>query len=119
MRSSAETPLNNAETVGSLNFFPFSLARIFLLCIFAGKTNEYTAMIGTRSTTDLYMVVLATLSNSDKLDLIAKLSNSMREEADVKRKRPNLRTCFKGNWNDVDADSLRNHEYHGRTIERW
>lgn len=39
-------------------------------------------MIVTRNITDMYMVVLASLSNSDKLDLIAKLSNSMREGAD-------------------------------------
>ena len=74
-------------------------------------------MIVTRNITDMYMVVLASLSNSDMLDLISKLSNSMREGADRKRMRPDLRTCFKGDWNDVDADSLRNHEYHGRTIE--
>ena len=64
-------------------------------------------MIVSRSITDMYMVVLASLSNSDKLDLIAKLSNSMRDEADKKRTRPNLRTCFKGDWSSVDADSLR------------
>ena len=60
-------------------------------------------MIGTRSITDMYMVVLASLSKSDKLDLIAKLSNSMRDEADKKRMRPNLRTCFKGDWSNIDA----------------
>ena len=67
-------------------------------------------MIGTRSITDMYMVVLASLSNSDKLDLIAKLSNSMRDEADKKRVRPNLRTCFKGDWSNIDVDSLRSHD---------
>lgn len=76
-------------------------------------------MIGTRSITDMYMVVLSSLSNSDKLDLIAKLSNSMRNDADNKRIRPNLRTCFKGDWSDIDAESLRNHEYKGRTLESW
>ena len=76
-------------------------------------------MIDTRSITDMYMVVLASLSNSDKLDLIAKLSNSMRDEADKKRVCPNLRTCFKGDWSNIDADSLRNHDYHGRTVETW
>ena len=70
-------------------------------------------MVGTRSITDMYMVVLASLSNSDKLDLIAKLSNSMRDDSDKKRKRPNLRSCFKGDWSDVDVDSLRNHVTQG------
>ena len=78
-----------------------------------------TAMIGTRSISDMYMVVLSSLSNNDKLELIAKLSNSMREEADKKRIRPNLRTCFKGDWSSIDADSLRNHDYHGRTVDNW
>lgn len=67
----------------------------------------------------MYMVVLASLSNSDKLDLIAKLSSSMRDGADHKRMRPNLRTCFKGDWSGIDADSLRNHDYKGRTVETW
>ena len=76
-------------------------------------------MIGSRSITDMYMVVLSSLSNSDKLDLIAKLSNSMRNDADNKRIRPNLRTCFKGDWSNIDAESLRNLEYKGRTVESW
>lgn len=76
-------------------------------------------MIGTRNITDMYMVVLASLSNSDKLDLITKLSNSMRDDADKKRMRPNLRTCFMGDWSDVDADDLRTHDYRGRTVESW
>lgn len=73
----------------------------------------------TRNITDTYMIVLSYLSNSDKLELIAKLSDSMRSGADTVRKRPNLRSCFKGDWSAVDADSLRNHDYHGRTLESW
>ena len=78
-----------------------------------------TRMIETRSITDMYMHVLASLSNRDKLELIAKLSDSMRNDADTKRVRPNLRTCFKGNWSNVNADELRNHDYHGRPVETW
>ena len=76
-------------------------------------------MAETRSVTDMYMLVLASLSDRDKLDLIAKLSNSMRNEADTKRTRPDLRTCFKGDWSDVDADELRNHDYQGRVVDIW
>lgn len=61
----------------------------------------------TRNITDTYMIVLSYLSNSDKLELIAKLSDSMRSGADTVRRRPNLRSCFKGDWSAVDADSLR------------
>ena len=76
-------------------------------------------MIGSRNITDMYMMVLTSLSNSDKLDLIAKLSSSMRDGADKKRMRPNLRTCFKGDWTEVDADSLRDREFQGRIVESW
>ena len=76
-------------------------------------------MVGTISITDMYMHILESLSNRDKLDLISKLSESMRKDADTKRTRPNLRTCFKGDWSNVDADELRNHEYHGRKVETW
>ena len=31
--------------------------------------------------------------------------------------RPNLCTCFKGDWTEVDADSLRDREYQGRIVE--
>lgn len=75
--------------------------------------------VSTRSITDMYMIVLASLSNNDKLELIAKLSDSMRSGADRVRKCPNLRACFKGDWRTVDTDCLRNHDYHGRTVESW
>ena len=76
-------------------------------------------MVETRSITDMYMVVLSLLSNSDKLDLISKLSESMRNGVDKSRMRPNLRTFFKGDWSNVNADELRNHDYHGRKVETW
>ena len=76
-------------------------------------------MTGTLGIADMYMMVLDSLSNRDKLDLISKLSRSMREETFAERKRPNLRTCFKGDWSDVNAEDLRNHDYRGRTIETW
>ena len=76
-------------------------------------------MVGTISITDMYMHILSSLSDRDKLDLISKLSESMRNDADTKRIRPNLRTCFRGDWSNVDADELRNHEYHGRKVETW
>ena len=67
-------------------------------------------MIGSLKASDVYMDMLETLPDEEKLDLISKLSASMRNDADTKRTRPNLRTCFKGDWSDVDADELRNHE---------
>ena len=76
-------------------------------------------MVETVRLTDMYMTVLETLSVSDRLDLIVRLSNSLREDATPKKIRPNLRTCFSGDWSDITADELRNHDYHGRTLEKW
>lgn len=76
-------------------------------------------MVGTLNITDMYMMVLTSLNNNDKLDLISKLSKSMRNENVLKQARPNLRTCFRGDWNGVEANELRDHTYHGRTFENW
>lgn len=76
-------------------------------------------MLGTTNISDMYMSILASLSNNDKLALISKLSASMHDGISEERVRPNLRTCFSGNWDNVDADELRNHEYEGRQIENW
>lgn len=78
-----------------------------------------TNMVGTRSIADTYMIVLSNLSNNDKLELITRLSDSMRIGGGKVRKRPDLRSCFKGDWSAVDAESLRNNEYQGRTVESW
>ena len=67
----------------------------------------------------MYMLVLASLSPNEKLDLIAKLSESLKETSDTKTSYPDLRTCFSGDWNDIDANDLRNQEYFGRSVESW
>jgi len=76
-------------------------------------------MFGTLNIVDLYMTLLGSLSNEDKLDLISKLSSSMRDNANDKRVRPNLRTCFKGDWSAIAAEDLRDHDYTGRTVNIW
>lgn len=75
-------------------------------------------MFETTSITDLYMLILASLSPDDKLDLIAKLSASMKEKSDSP-KRPDISTCFSGDWSDIDATALRNDGYFGRSVENW
>lgn len=75
-------------------------------------------MFETTSITDMYMLILSSLSPNEKLDLIAKLSASMKEPF-VSSKRPDLRTCFSGDWNDIDVSTLRNNEYYGRSVESW
>lgn len=75
-------------------------------------------MFETTNITDMYMLILASLSPEDKLDLIAKLSESMKEKL-TSYKRPDLRTCFSGDWSNIDANALRNNEYYGRNVESW
>ena len=75
-------------------------------------------MFETTSITDMYMLILASLSPDEKLDLIAKLSASMKEKF-ATSKHPDLRTCFSGDWSDIDANALRNNEYYGRKVESW
>lgn len=43
---------------------------------------------------DLYMPMLARLSDDDKLDIISKLVETMRSNSSVRPRKPDLRTCF-------------------------
>lgn len=65
------------------------------------------------SITDMYMSVLSSLSVDDKLDLIAKLTNSIRrtdKEQAISKNDPF--SCFKGDWDNVSMDDLRSsHTY--------
>lgn len=75
-------------------------------------------MIGNTNISDIYMTVLGSMSTKDKLELIAKLSDSISKEK-KEFPRPNIRTCFKGDWSNVSARGLRSTRYHGRKIETW
>lgn len=67
---------------------------------------------------DIYMSVLASLSVDDRLDLIAKLSSSIKNAP-----RPtayatdDLRTLFCGEWGK--AEELRDRVYSGREVMNW
>ena len=69
--------------------------------------------------TDMYMTVLASLSMGDRLDLISKLTDSLRKETVQAAPPLDLRTCFSGDWSGVSAADLRNNEYHGRDNISW
>lgn len=56
-------------------------------------------MFETTGITDMYMLILASFSLDDKLDLSAKLSASMKEKV-ASFKHPGLRTCFSGDWSN-------------------
>ncbi len=61
---------------------------------------------------DFYMPMLARLSDDDKLDIISKLVVTIRSKSTVEKAKPDLRTCFSGNWENEKtttqvADELR------------
>ena len=67
--------------------------------------------------TDMYMSVLASLSVSDRLDLISKLSASIKKDSKENTATSDLMTMFCGDWRDVAE--LRNDKYFGREITKW
>lgn len=77
-------------------------------------------MITSLSITDMYMSVLSSLSIDEKLDLIAKLTNSIRKtnkERVVSSDDPF--SCFKGDWDDISMNDLRDSHTFTRTIDNW
>lgn len=76
-------------------------------------------MITGLSITDMYMSVLSSLSVDDKLDLIAKLTNSIRHKKEVKANEEDLFACFSGDWSDISAEDLRESRTFTRTVDTW
>ena len=82
-------------------------------------------MVGGLSITDMYMSVLSSLSVDEKLDLISKLSNSIREL----RKKESVAeadpfACYKGDWGSElspseEAERLRAERTFTRSVEPW
>ena len=76
-------------------------------------------MITNLNVTDMYMSVLSSLSIDDKLDLIVKLTDSIRNKKEVKIADEDLFAGFSGDWNDISAESLRESRTFTRTVDTW
>lgn len=81
-------------------------------------------MIRSTSVSDFYMPMLLNLSDDDKLDIIAKLTNTMRSSSKKKNSRPNLLNCFSGDWENEKsskevADELRASRYFEEKDITW
>ena len=57
-------------------------------------------MIKDISITDMYMSVLSSLTADEKLDLISKLSESLRKTKKEKKVAADPFACYKGDWDD-------------------
>ena len=73
-----------------------------------------TNTIPTANIADMYMSILASLSVDDRLDLISKLSSSIKKETRSTSDTEDLRTMFCGDWGD--AGELRDSTYTGREV---
>ena len=82
-------------------------------------------MTGTLRASDVYMDILDTLPNEDKLDLISKLVESMKKAVVVKKKPKDIFAGFSSDWGgdmttEDYADMLRSENVeNSRTVEAW
>ena len=82
-------------------------------------------MIGTLKASDVYMDILDTLPNEEKLDLISKLVKSMKKAVIVKKKPKDIFARFSSDWGgDMStedyADMLRSENVEStRTVDIW
>ena len=82
-------------------------------------------MIETLRASDVYMDILETLPNEDKLDLISKLVKSMKKAVIVKKKPKDIFAGFSSDWGgdmttEDYADMLRSENVEdSRTVESW
>ena len=82
-------------------------------------------MIGTLKTSDVYMNMLDSLPNEDKLDLISELVKSMKKAVGAKKESKDIFAVFSSDWGgnmttEDYADMLRSENVEGsRTVENW
>lgn len=81
-------------------------------------------MITNLSITDMYMGILSSLTNDEKLDLIAKLSESMRKERKPRKNIKDIFACFHEDWGgdatpEEIAEDLRKSRVFTREVEEW
>lgn len=82
-------------------------------------------MIGTLKASDVYMDMLETLPDEEKLDLISKLVKSMKKAVTVKKNPKDIFARFSSNWGgdmttEDYADMLRSENVEStRTVDTW
>ena len=82
-------------------------------------------MIKNWSITDMYMSVLISLSVDEKLDLISKLTDSIRNNKQTKvLESADPFACYKGDWgNEISPEeyalNLRKSHTFNRTVDTW
>ena len=79
-------------------------------------------MITNLSVTDMYMSMLSSLSNDEKLDLITKLSESMRKNKSNPKRTKELLSRFNEDWGgnrtpEEIAEDLRNSRVFTREVK--
>ena len=97
-----------------------------ILCNFAADIKQIIAiMIGTLKASDVYMDMLRSLPNEDKLDLISELIKSMKNAVGMKKEPKDIFARFSSDWGgdmptEDYADMLRSENVETtRTVETW
>ena len=89
------------------------------------ETITIAIMIGSLRASDVYMDILETLPNEEKLDLISKLVKSMKKAVTVKKKPKDIFARFSSDWGgdmttEDYADMLRSENIEStRTVDTW
>lgn len=106
------------DVLKDIDFPKVNIVNIQQFCIYLSQENNFSEkggfIVRNISITDMYMSVLSSLSVDEKLDLIAKLPNSIRntytKEQDIETEDPFA--CYEGDWGgnmsaEEYADDLR------------
>ena len=89
------------------------------------QPNKNSIMIGTVNVNDVYMDMLGTLPNEDKLDLISKLVKSMKKAVAITKEPKDVFARFSGDWGEgmtteEYSDMLRSENVgEVRTVDSW
>lgn len=98
---------------------------IFLTLCYLCKANKIYTMIGTVNVNDVYMDMLGTLPNEDKLDLISRLVKSMKKAVAITKEPKDIFARFSGDWGgsmttEEYSDMLRSENIDDvRTVDTW
>ena len=102
----------------------------YLFCIsltlcYLCKANKIYTMIGTVNVNDVYMDMLGTLPNEDKLDLISRLVKSMKKAVAITKEPKDVFARFSSDWGgsmttEEYSDMLRSENIDDvRTVDTW
>ena len=117
--------LQNMRICFTNSFSANSLLGSDILIIFASRNLNVMTMIGSINVSDVYMDILGSLPNEDKIDLISRLVKSMKKAVVPTKKNKDPFASFSSDWGgemstEDYADMLRSENVESmRSVETW